>query len=89
MSESRISEELFCRLFDPADTGYVAVSMFRQILRTKHVSVSDITDMVEGKTRELKIVNLNCIPEYRQVHKEDIGNEDRIDYRKFIAMLKL
>ena len=65
MGESRSSGELFCRLFDPADTGYVAVSMFRQILRTKHVSVSDITDMVEGKTRELKIVNLNCIPEYR------------------------
>ena len=49
MCESQSSGELFCRLFDPADTGYVAVSMFRQILRTKHVSVSDITDMIEGK----------------------------------------
>ena len=49
MDESQSSGELFCRLFDPADTGYVAVSMFRQILRTKHVSVSDITDMIEGK----------------------------------------
>ena len=45
------SEELFCRLFDQADTGYVAVSMFRQILRTKHVSVSDITDMIEGNVK--------------------------------------
>ena len=51
-TEFQSSGELFCRLFDPADTGYVAVSMFRQILRTKHVSVSDITDMIEGnKTR--------------------------------------
>ena len=56
MCESQSSGELFCRLFDPADTGYVAVSMFRQILRTKHVSVSDITDMIEGKqdTRDKK-----------------------------------
>ena len=36
------------RLFDPTHSGYVDISMFKQILKTKHVSASDVNEMIEG-----------------------------------------
>ena len=39
----------YCRMFDPENCGMIEMSMFRQILKTKHVSEADIADMIEGK----------------------------------------
>ena len=35
-------------MFDPTHSGYVDISMFKQILKTKHVSASDVNEMIEG-----------------------------------------
>ena len=81
------------RLFDQSNSGYVPVTMFRQILKTKHVSESDINEMIEGKSNFLYSNDLsNLMPsEYKRLNPDEAstGEVKNIDYNKFIKMLGL
>lgn len=36
------------KLFDQSNSGFLTISKFKQILKTKHVSEADINDMIQG-----------------------------------------
>ena len=36
-------------MFDTTQSGFLPVSMMRQILKTKHVPEADISELIEGK----------------------------------------